>query len=150
MNWKPLKAVDYIVIHCSATPAKMDIGAEEIRQWHLEREFVDIGYHFVIRRDGTVEEGRPMNRPGAHARGFNHISIGVCLVGGVARNGKSPENNFTDLQWRSLGALVETLKYHNPDATVLGHRDLPNVKKGCPSFDVGSWWQEHLNGRRSG
>lgn len=140
MNWKPIKSYDYLVIHCAATKASMDIGVAEIAKWHREKGWFDVGYHYVIRRDGTVEKGRPDDRPGAHARSYNHISLGICLVGGVSEDGKTPEDNFTFGQWNSLTELVTNLKETYPDAVVLGHRDLPNVHKACPSFDVQSWW----------
>ena len=70
-----------IVVHCSATPPKMDIGVREIRTWHIKRGFVDVGYHYVIRRDGSVETGRPHDTQGAHVRSFNKFSVGICLVG---------------------------------------------------------------------
>jgi N-acetylmuramoyl-L-alanine amidase len=141
MTWKKLKAVDYIVVHCSATKEDQDIGVEEIRRWHRQRGWLDVGYHYVIRRDGTVETGRPNDVPGAHARGFNHLSLGLCLVGGVESDGKTPEMNFTHLQWDALAELVNDLKVKHPDAEVLGHRDLPNVNKACPSFDVRAWYE---------
>ncbi len=131
------------MVHCSATRSSQDIGAAEIRKWHRNRGWFDIGYHFVIRRDGTVEAGRSIDRPGAHARGFNHISLGVCLVGGVAGDGKTAENNFTEAQFSSLKSLLRGLKASYPDAEVLGHRDLPHVYKACPSFDVREWWKSN-------
>lgn len=140
MNWKPIRRVEYIIIHCAATPSDMDIGAEEIRRWHLKRGWFDIGYHYVVRRDGTVEKGRPDTRPGAHARGYNHLSLGICMVGGVADDGKTPENNFTEDQFANLRMLVRGLAMRYPDAQIIGHRDLPNVRKACPSFDVTEWW----------
>lgn len=140
MNWKKLQSVDYIVIHCSATTEDQDIGVEEIRRWHRQRGWLDVGYHFIIRRDGELERGRPHDVPGAHARGFNHISLGICLVGGVESDAKTPESNFTAFQWKTLESLVHDLKRLHPDAKVLGHRDLPNVNKACPSFDVLEWW----------
>lgn len=140
MNWKPIRSVDYIVIHCSATREDQDISAEDIRGWHLQQGWVDIGYHKVIRRDGSIEDGRPLTQPGAHARGFNHISWGICLVGGVESDGKTAESNFTHAQWESLEAEVRRMLDKAPDAEVLGHRDLPNVNKKCPSFDAPAWW----------
>lgn len=139
MSWKKLQEVRYIVIHCAATKPDQDVGVDDIRTWHLRRGWFDVGYHWVIRRDGTIEDGRPNDRPGAHARGFNHISLGICLVGGVAEDGE-PEDNFTDDQWDALAGLVKGLKVGRPDAEVLGHRDLPNVNKACPSFDARAWW----------
>lgn len=140
MTWKPIREVRYIVVHCSATKEDQDIGAEEIRGWHLKRGWLDIGYHFVIRRDGTVETGRPIDRPGAHARGFNHLSLGICLAGGVESDGKTPEANFTHAQWEALENTIRDLLLLHPDAQVVGHRDLPNVSKACPSFDAPEWW----------
>ena len=139
MNWKKLKAVNYIVIHGAATKEDQDIGVEEIRRWHRQRGWLDVGYHYVIRRDGTIETGRPNDAPGAHARGFNHISLGICLVGGVDGS-NNPESNYTHAQWESLEALTRDLLVKHPDATVLGHRDLPKVNKACPSFDAVAWW----------
>lgn len=140
MSWKPLRAVNFIVVHCAATRPDHDVGADEIRTWHRQRGWLDIGYHRVIRRNGAIEEGRPTDRPGAHARGFNHISLGICLAGGVAADGKTPEDNFTPEQWVSLELQIREWKRTYPDAEVLGHRDLPNVNKACPSFDVRAWW----------
>lgn len=152
MGFRKLISLDYIVVHCSATPPGMDIGADEIRQWHLKRGWLDIGYHFVIRRDGTIEQGRPRDVQGAGARGYNHNSIHICLVGGVRRGRHKgnnsvgfvvkdvPENNFTPEQFASLRKLIfEELVPYAPKAVVLGHRDLPGVKKACPCFDVREW-----------
>ena len=141
MNWKKMKSVDFLVVHCSATPETMDIGVEEIRKWHRQKGWLDVGYHKIIRRDGTIEDGRPITAPGAHARGFNQKSIGICLIGGVESDKKTPEANYTHAQWDALDALVRDLLVIHPDAKVLGHRDLPYVNKACPSFDVLTWWQ---------
>jgi len=140
MAWKPLKSVDYIVVHCAATKPSQDVTLKDIKGWHLRKGWLDIGYHYVIRRNGAVEKGRPDDRPGAHVRGYNHVSLGICLVGGVATDGKTPENNFTSEQFHALFALVDSLKTQYPEANIRGHRDFPNVKKACPSFDVASWW----------
>ena len=140
-NWKPIREVEYLVVHCSATPEDMDIGAEEIRKWHLQRGWFDIGYHYVITRSGEVQKGREDNVPGAHARGVNERSLGICLVGGVESNNKKAVANFTHAQWDALEDLLKDLKLKYQQAEVLGHRDLPRVGKACPSFDVRSWWQ---------
>lgn len=129
---------NYIVIHCSATRPNLDIGVAEIRQWHRDQGWTDIGYHYVIRRSGIVETGRPWADVGAHVQGYNAVSVGVCLAGGVNASG-SPEDNFTPEQWRSLKELVLKLKTKYPEAHVQGHRDFPNVKKACPSFNVSTW-----------
>lgn len=124
-----------IVVHCSATKPSMDIGRAEIDLWHRQRGFFQIGYHLVIRRDGRVETGRPLTTPGAHATGFNRNSVAVCLVGGVDEGGK-PADNFTEAQRDELLVQLRLLRVQFPHARILGHRDLPNVAKACPSFDV--------------
>jgi len=132
--------VKFIAIHCSASNPKMDIGVEEIDRWHRARGFVKIGYHYVIRRDGTLEMGRPTTEIGAHVEGYNSSSIGVCLVGGVDSSKlMKPEDNFTPAQFGSLTILLTGLTKLYPGAVVQGHRDFPNVAKACPSFDVKEW-----------
>lgn len=131
--------VKFLVVHCSASPPTLDAGAKDIDRWHRDRGFLKLGYHFVIRRDGTVETGRRLDERGAHAEDFNHCSLGICLVGGVDAKGK-PQDNFTERQKDNLGLLLTGLLKTHPGAEVLGHRDLPNVNKACPSFDVKQWW----------
>ncbi len=133
---------DYIAIHCSATPPKMDIGVDEIRQMHLQRGFKDIGYNRVIRRNGEWEQGREDDEVGAHVEGYNSVSIGICLVGGVNKKMK-PEDNFTAEQMDTLMVLVLELRDMYPNAIIQGHRDFPNVNKACPSFDVAIWMADN-------
>ena len=133
------REVNLIVVHSSATPPSMDIGAREIRKWHLDRGFDDIGYHNVIRRDGTLEHGRDLAIAGAHARGYNSGSIGVCMVGGVDSTGR-PVDNFTDEQKITLRGYLDTM-CEIFDAEVTGHGDLPNTNTDCPSFDVKKWYR---------
>lgn len=134
---------DWVAIHCSATTAKMDIGAVELNEWHRKRGFACIGYHYVIRRDGTIERGRAKHVIGAHVEGYNHNSVGICLVGGVDANDVSKaENNFTRTQFESLSKLLKELKEVFPKAVIQGHKDFPNVAKACPSFDVKVWLKE--------
>lgn len=132
---------DAIVVHCSQTPASMDVGVAEIRAWHVkERHWRDIGYHYVIRRDGTVEMGRPTWAVGAHVEGENLHTVGVCLVGGGDGEG-GWEDNFTPEQWQSLERTVASLmRRYGTGVAVKGHRDYPTPKQ-CPSFDVGAWWK---------
>ncbi|HBO3276633.1 TPA: N-acetylmuramoyl-L-alanine amidase [Pseudomonas aeruginosa] len=137
VKFKERSITKYLVVHCAATKPSMDIGLREIRQWHRQRGWLDIGYHFVIRRDGTVELGRPVNTIGAHVADHNYESVGVCLVGGIDATG-APENNFTDAQFKSLRELLDKLKVDYPSAKIVGHRNLDR-NKACPSFDVGSW-----------
>ena len=134
-----MRPIDLIVVHVSATPPDMDIGAAEIKQWHKDKGWSDIGYHAVIRRNGQVEDGRPIKRAGAHARGFNAHSFGICLVGGVDQDGK-PDFNFTRHQMDSLLRLLDVIRNEFPDSETLGHRDLPGVSKACPCFNVRAWY----------
>lgn len=130
---------DLIVVHSSATPPTMDIGVHEITRWHLDRGFNTIGYHVVIRRDGSLEYGRPLDVRGAHAKGFNSRSIGVCVVGGVDSNMEA-ELNFTEEQFSSLDRVLTALQGLFIGTTVVGHKDLPSTRTKCPGFDVISWW----------
>lgn len=133
------RRITTIVIHCAATRPSQDIGAAEIRRWHVEQNgWNDIGYHWVIRRDGKIEAGRAEGRAGAHAAGHNHDSIGICLVGGLNPAGK-PAPSFEPAQLSALQTLLERMRVRYPQAEVLGHRDLPQVRKACPSFDVAHW-----------
>ena len=135
-----MRTIDLIVIHCSATAPNANVTAADIRRWHVEKNgWADIGYHYVIRRNGEIERGRADNVEGAHAKGHNAHSLGVCMVGGVDEK-KRPDSNYTREQWRSLEGLLNRLTARWPNAAVLGHRDLPLIKKDCPCFDVFSWW----------
>lgn len=142
--------VEHIIIHCSATKASQNIGAAEIRRWHTDpppkgNGWTDIGYHYVIRRDGDLDYGRNLATPGAHAKPWNHNSIGICMVGGIADDG-APEDNFTPEQWKSLEALVRRLTTAYRVSDVIGHRDVPGVTKACPSFDAKAWWAKVQQG----
>lgn len=137
-----MRALDSIIIHCSATPANVDVGVAEIREWHLRRGFSDIGYHFVIRRDGTVEPGRAVDQVGAHCKNHNALSIGVCLVGGIkVTSGQVlSECNFTDAQWKALVQLLSSLRLIFPSIkTIHGHNEF--APKDCPCFNVQQWLQ---------
>lgn len=150
-----MRYIDLIVVHCSATRPTLDIGAAEIRAMHLELGWPDIGYHTVIRRDGTLDAGRPMFKVGSHAKGYNRHSIGICLIGGVDQRGR-PEANYTQDQYESLdGELVRAFTLY-PHAQLAGHRDLsPDLNgdgvispnewvKQCPCFDVRAWWGKRI------
>ena len=138
-----MRTIKKIVVHCSATHEDMDIGVEEIRKWHVnERGWADIGYHFVVRRDGTIEDGRPLDQPGAHVQGHNSNSIGICWVGGTSKANGRPQDNRTAEQTASLFNLIYHLQQEFPGAAVLGHRDFKGVSKACPCFDVRTWYTE--------
>lgn len=131
--------VKYLVVHCAATPPTMDIGAKEIDRWHRANGWLCIGYHFVIRRDGTVENGRDLSMVGAHEPAVNRVSLGICMVGGVDADMKA-ENNFTPAQFESLKTLLAQLRHDGYNGEVIGHRDV-NPHKDCPSFDAKAWWK---------
>jgi N-acetyl-anhydromuramyl-L-alanine amidase AmpD len=116
----------------------MDIGVKEIRDWHVNGNgWSDIGYHYVIRRNGEVEVGRPESVAGAHTRGSNSNSIGICLVGGEHRDGgdQKADANFTLHQWAALAILLKELRVKYPAASVSGHRTYDSHKT-CPTFDA--------------
>lgn len=137
-----MRDLSTIIVHCSYTPPDMDIGAATITEWHVdERGWDDIGYHYVITRDGAIEDGRPVEIQGAHAYGHNADSIGICLIGGMADDGETPDSNFTRWQWEALGALMEDLQGRYGPLEVIGHRDV-DAKKACPCFDVKAWVAE--------
>lgn len=140
-----MRSIKYIAVHCSATKPSMDVSAERIAKWHKKRGFTDIGYHYYIRRNGSIELGRDLDddgnvieETGAHVRGFNSVSIGICYEGGMAEDGAS-EDNRTQEQKMTLYNLLLVLQSAYPKAIIKGHRDFPNVAKSCPCFDVKSW-----------
>jgi N-acetylmuramoyl-L-alanine amidase len=138
-----MRLITDLVVHCSATPEGMDIGAKQIRQWHMNppNSWNDIGYHYVIRLNGVIEKGREDAVAGAHVAGHNANSLGICMVGGLDHDGRNPKATFTAEQYKALHALLHDLQHKYPSATnVKGHRDYPGVHKACPSFDVQKWW----------
>ena len=135
-----MRTINDIIIHCAATLANMDIGAAEIREWHVrERGWRDIGYHYVIRRNGVIEPGRDESIAGAHCQGRNARSIGICLAGGLG-NDRRPENNFLPCQFDALERLIRELRQRYPGAGIHGHSDYAD--KACPVFDVQAFCRE--------
>ena len=130
-----MRAINKIVVHCSATREGQDVSTETIRGWHVnDRGWSDIGYHYVIELDGRLVVGRDVSIAGAHTRGHNSDSIGICYVGGVESDGVTPKDTRTESQKLSLLNLITVLKSMYPDAIVYGHRDFST--KACPSFDA--------------
>lgn len=123
-----------IIVHCSATAEGKDFTVAQIRQWHLQRGFTDIGYHYVIYRDGSVHVGRSEEVSGAHCTGHNTISIGVCYIGGCASDGKTPKDTRTEAQKAALVKLLKELKVKYPNARIYPHYKFAN--KACPSFNA--------------
>ena len=132
-----MRRIDYIIIHCSATPEGAELTPDMLDELHRSRGFSGTGYHYYIRRNGTVLETRPIPQIGAHARGFNNHSIGICYEGGLDARG-NPADTRTLEQRTVLRTLVTQLRRKFPFAQVCGHRDLPDVHKDCPCFDVAS------------
>jgi N-acetylmuramoyl-L-alanine amidase len=122
-----------IIIHCSATKENKDFKKDDIKKWHLQRGFSDVGYHYIIYLDGSVHKGRNDNLVGAHCINHNLKSIGICYIGGVDENGK-PKDTRTEKQKESLVSLIRTLKRFYPNAEVYGHCDFDN--KACPCFNA--------------
>ena len=131
-----IQETKYIVIHCSQTRPSQKIGVKEIDRWHRERGWTMVGYAKVIKRDGTVEQGRSDDAVQAHVKGYNHCSYGLCLVGGAKEeNWQEPENNFTAEQYESLKKTLEELLQKYPDAQIVGHYML-DENKTCPNMNV--------------
>ena len=130
-----MRYIDKIIIHSTATPEGRAVTMETVKSWHVKgRGWGDIGYHYVIELDGTIKEGRPLHKVGAHTLGENGHSIGVCYVGGLAVD-KSPKDTRTPEQQTALVNLIEALiEAHPTIKSVHGHREFAN--KACPSFDV--------------
>ena len=141
------KKTEMIVVHCAATKPSMDIGYKEIRKWHVEDNgWDDVGYHYIIKRDGTVEVARAEAFQGAHAPAVNSKSIAICLVGGMAEDGDA-ENNFTLEQFLSLKDLIKKIKMTNPNIVeIVGHCDVQDNKPNCPGFNLKEWLiKEEIN-----
>jgi N-acetyl-anhydromuramyl-L-alanine amidase AmpD len=138
-----MRQIHEIIVHCSDTRADMFVDAAMIRRWHTDpppqgRGWSDIGYHYVILRDGSVQTGRPLYRVGAHVRGHNQFSVGICLVGGRGPDGKG-EANFTPEQYDALHGLITRLMDEFGRLHVCGHHDYDPGKE-CPCFDAIKWW----------
>lgn len=140
---KTSRKIDNIILHCSATPEGKDFTVEQIRQWHKNNGWSDIGYHYVIYRDGTVHNGRDINKIGAHTSGHNTGSIGICYIGGTDANStKIPKDTRTPEQKQSLVKLVNKLLelYLLKKSQVHGHYQYAN--KACPAFKIEPFIQE--------
>ena len=129
-----MRTIKEIIVHCSATPDGKDYTVEDIDRWHRQKGWDCIGYHYVIYRDGSIHGGRSEEEIGAHCVGHNSNSIGVCYIGGLATDGKTPKDTRTPAQKTALVKLLRILKQRYPKATIHGHRDF--AKKACPSFDA--------------
>lgn len=126
--------INEIIVHCSATAEGKDFTVADIKKWHLARGFSDIGYHYVIYRDGSINKGRDESKIGAHCTGHNSYSIGVCYIGGCAKDGKTPKDTRTEAQKQSLLVLLRELKSKYPKAKIYPHYKF--AAKACPSFNA--------------
>lgn len=128
-----MRKIEYLIVHCTATPEGREVTVEEITRWHIQRGFRTVGYNFVIYLDGSVHVGRPEEEVGAHCRGFNTKSIGIAYVGGTDARGKAKDTRTPEQKEALLNLLTE-LKERYPNAIVAGHNQFAN--KACPSFDA--------------
>lgn len=129
-----MRQIKEIILHCSATAEGRDYTVADIDRWHKARGWRGIGYHYVIYRDGSVHPGRPVEQIGAHCTGHNANSIGICYIGGLAADNKTPKDTRTPAQIQALRALVGELKKKYPGARVHGHNEF--AAKACPCFNV--------------
>lgn len=131
---KSKRVITEIIVHCSATPEGKDYTVQDIRRWHKQQGWSDIGYHYVVYRNGHVEPGRDVDISGAHCVGHNAHSIGICYVGGMDSTNRNAKDTRTLAQKAALLSLLIDLKKLYPGAKIYGHRDF--AKKACPSFDA--------------
>jgi N-acetylmuramoyl-L-alanine amidase len=135
-----MRNIDKLIIHCSATRECDDsVNASVIDRWHKARGWKGCGYHFIVLIDGIIETGRMIDEVGAHVKGMNKSSIGICYIGGLEKDGKTPKDTRTPQQKESLLLLIKTLNKIYPEATLHGHNEFSN--KACPSFDVQSQYK---------
>ena len=131
-----MRTINLIVVHCSATRCDRPFPVTALIRCHADR-FGFTGYHYYITRNGRTYQTRHEQLIGAHAKGYNEHSLGVCYEGGLNKQGK-PADTRTKAQKQALLKLLRRLKKEHPQAQILGHRDLPDVKKACPCFDAKS------------
>ena len=150
-----MRKITGIIIHCAATRPDFMAGATtaervaEIKRWHVQdRGWSDIGYHYLIDRDGTVAKGRPIERDGAHVKGHNKGTIGICLFGGHGSSENDAfADNFTEAQDRALLGLIHTLRDEYGDLPISGHNEY--AAKACPGFRVSRWYAGDRPARKS-
>lgn len=129
-----MRKINKIIVHCTDTYEGQHWTVEDVRKWHKDRGWLDIGYHYLIYLDGSIHSGRNEDVVGAHCDGYNTNSIGVCYVGGKERGTGKSKDTRTPAQKESLIRLLMELVCRYPDAEIFGHRDLANRK--CPGFDA--------------
>jgi len=136
-----MREINKIIVHCSATREGENFEVSEIRKWHVEgRGWSDIGYHFYIDLYGNIHKGRDIAKIGAHCKGHNRNSIGICYCGGVEADGKTPKDTRNTEQKEALLCVLRTLKAMYPNAIIHSHNDFAN--KACPSFDATNEYED--------
>lgn len=135
------KKIRYLIVHCTATAEGKDFHASDVDRWHKAQGWDGIGYHYLVCLDGSVEKGRPETKVGAHCTGYNSMSLGICYVGGLAPDGRTPKDTRTTAQKAALRALLKRLKKKYPKARIVGHHHF-NKGKACPSFDADQEYAE--------
>ena len=133
---KSKRTITDIIIHCSDTPEGKDFTVLDIRRWHKERGWSDIGYHYVIYRNGHIEPGRDVDLIGAHCEGYNAHSIGICYIGGKTKDMKQNKDTRTLAQKAALLSLLTDLRKMYPNARIVGHCDYDKHGKTCPNFNA--------------
>jgi|TARA_R110002126_G_scaffold105902_1_gene240527 N-acetylmuramoyl-L-alanine amidase len=130
-----MRRINKLIVHCSATREGLPVSLKTITTWHVEgNKWDDVGYHYIVHLDGKISKGRRDSILGAHTKGQNTDSLGICYVGGMDEDNYQPKDTRTCAQKESLAALLLTLKHLYNDSVVHGHRDFSN--KACPSFDA--------------
>tara|TARA_R110002020_G_scaffold7771_3_gene32231 strand:+ start:4687 stop:5118 length:432 start_codon:yes stop_codon:yes gene_type:complete len=141
-----MRQINKLIVHCSATREGHNVPVETIRKWHMEgRGWSDIGYHFYIDLEGNISKGRDIARMGAHCKGHNRNSIGICYCGGVEADGKTPKDTRNYQQIEALLCVLRTLKAMYPEASIHSHNDFAN--KACPSFDATREYEDINNNK---
>ncbi len=135
---KSKRTIKEIIVHCTATKEGRETTVEEVTQWHKANGWDTIGYHYMVYIDGSIHEGRDVDKKGAHCYGHNSRSIGVCYVGGLDEYGKSKDTR-TEEQKTALVELLTKLRALYPKAKIYGHRDF--AAKDCPCFDAKTEYQ---------
>ena len=138
-----MRTINKIILHCTATPEGRHTTVEDIRRWHKAQGWSDIGYHYVVYLDGSINDGRPVEIAGAHTKGLNKNSIGVVYVGGIDAMNFKPKDTRTDKQKEALDCLLNELLGTYKGATLHGHNEF--AAKACPSFDVQKEYEYLIN-----
>lgn len=128
------RPINELIWHCTATPEGKDYTVDDIRSWHKQRGWSDIGYHYVVYRDGTIAVGRPIGQVGAHVANHNTGTVGCSYVGGVSADGKTAKDTRTPAQREAMLWLTRQLVKKHGIRKVTGHNQY--AAKACPSFDV--------------